>query len=739
MTRAKSATDRIALTVVVVSSVWFAFTAVWGMFAVPGDGHIGAGSAANTMFAEQMLRWKIVYPAWGWYEPTAPTNAAYICHHPFGQHYALLVGRWLFGHHDFVIHLPAVLFNCAGVPLLYGIAKEKWGIAAGAVAAAAYSVVPIAVGFSNFSNLEMGCIFGVLLFFWGHSRHTTTQRGRYLAASLIGLAIACWSDWVSYALVAPTLGWAFVRCFVLPTSWTPPLRLRSYARWWASSTVMAVGSAMVIVWMFARVDKLGEWLASGASRGMGDATPLSVVLRSRTDWLDFSFTPLAIAIGKFAAPVCLFRWLVSRRDEDVYPLGLLLGAVLQYVGFKQGADVHIFWPQYFAPYFALSLAALAHSFGWLAARVARALAPARVELVFASAVLALGLAPAVAMAHDGVLSLWVWRRTGGRYDDHGNLIRDFADVNTVIEKVLKPRNQRGWRVDAHPGADWYWDKQWAFEGLSNETRFPTVGAGAGTMPHFFWIGLATGLSTDDELKIAQSVHLRIYGDVWLADQREPAAPLDAYSLNEREPNPLEWVFLGGTEPVREIGSDPDPWLTWEWRTHLGQPAQAPRSDPRSLEDMRIAHNAAVAAGDPVTAQKWRARINAELDRSVAARFDHGLTLVGVRLAGSAKPVLESWFEVGDPPTGDGWFHVRSKIDERGRFSLIPVPTTEREMAWPTSLPTKLWRRGFLYHADTVMNHRIGRERYAGYWQPREGAWAPQRLDGLTQTPLAVVP
>ena len=71
-------------------------------------------------------------------------------------------------------------------PLLYGIGKEKWGRSAGAVAAASYVVVPIAVGFSQFLNLETFCIFGALLFFWGHTRHMVTGKRRHLAASLGG-------------------------------------------------------------------------------------------------------------------------------------------------------------------------------------------------------------------------------------------------------------------------------------------------------------------------------------------------------------------------------------------------------------------------------------------------------------------------------------------------------------------------------------------------------------------------
>ncbi len=109
----------------------------------------------------------------------------------------------------------------------------------------------------------------------------------------------------------------------------------------------------------------------GATRGGGDSKPLSAVLEARKNWIDFSFTPLCIWLGKVAAPVCLARLVIFRQDEEAYALSLLVGATFQYVVFKEGADVHIFWPHYFAPYFALALAQLAGTVGAVVARVLR--------------------------------------------------------------------------------------------------------------------------------------------------------------------------------------------------------------------------------------------------------------------------------------------------------------------------------------------------------------------------------
>ncbi len=720
------------------ASAWFTFTAVWGMFGIPGNGHIGAATVTAVEVAEHILRWKIPYATLDWFSTVAPDKSSYTCHHPYGFFYLPVPFLWLLGHHDFVARLPAILVSAATPPLLYGIAKERWGAPIGAVAAAAYTIVPIAVGYSNFWGLETVCIFGTLLFFWGHSRHMTTRKRRHLVASLLGVLLACSGDWVGYLIVGVVLGWSVLRAVVLPARLTPRIHLESYLRWWAISVTIAVATLLFWIGLFYKADRIGDLLSAGTSRASGNDLPLKAVLASRKEWIDFSFTPLAILIGKIAAPVCLLRWIIVRRDEEAYAPALLVGAVGQYVAFKQGADVHIFWSLYFAPYFALALAQLADTTARVVGAIVQRLAPldpSRGRAAVGGMGLVLGLAPLLAMAHDGALSLWVWRRTGGRYDDHGSLIRSEIDGLEVIKQVIMPRKAKGMLLDVHPGYDWYWEMDWLYQGKTRRSNTP-VAASVDVATHPFWIARASSLSSDEQRKIARDVHVRVYGDMWVVDQREPAAPLDAYSMNEREPNPVEWLVFGGTEPMRTAGTKPDPWLTWEWRTHLGQDAPTPTGEPSTLDQMRIAHNVAVIRGDTQARERWRERIDAQLDRTAQARFEPGLDLIGVRVARGVEPRVESWFEVKTQPAGDGEFAVRSKVEARAPLSLIPASQTDREMAYPTSLPTKLWKPGFIYVAWVVANHRIGRERYLGRWY---GQYAPRRADGAPETSLAVLP
>ena len=732
--------DRVSRWIAVVASAWFAFAAAWGMFGTPLSGHIDAGSAGNVMAAEQMIKWRILYPAWGWFNGLKPTEALFICHHPFGQYYVPAIQYWIFGHHDVLVHLPAVLMSVAIPPMLYGIGKERWGAPIGAVAAAGYVFVPIALGFANFWNLETICIFGALLFFWGHSRHVTTGRKRFMIASLVGLAFACAGDWVGYLLVAPTLGWAFLRAFVLPVRATPRLRIVPYARWWALCAVLVVFSLAWWIGLFHHAGQIDEWLNAGQTRSSGGGTnslTLRATLDARKSWIEFSFTPLAIWVGKVAAPICLLRLLVTRLDEESYALSVLVGAVFQYVVFKEGADVHIFWPHYFAPYFALALAQLADAIGMVAGRVTRWFSRPRAPVVAAVTGLAVGLMPVVAMAHDGVKSLWVWRRTGGRYDDNGSLIVSQGDFLFVMRNIVMPKQKLGTHLQTHPSIGWGWEEQWSYQGEQVTMGSPVVG-GAGAAAQPFWVGRGSAMGGDEQRRIAAVAHVRIYGDIWVVDQRESPAPVDAFSLNEREPNPFEWLFLGGTEPHRSIAAEPDPWMTWEWRTHLGQPASIPSGQPVTDDQVRIAYNVAIASGDRDAAARWRKVIDGLLDAAPATTFTQGVRLLGVRLTGGAQPRIETWFE-DSGSMNEALFDVRSTVEARAPLSLIAPDPTDRDMGGAPLIATKLWRPGFLYVTRIVQNHRIGRERYWGTWQSRDGAAPPRRTDGQPDTTLAVVP
>jgi hypothetical protein len=724
--------ERVARYAAVVACVWFAFAAAWGCFQIPGAGHNDGSSAAVALHALPILRWHILYPSADTFATSPPAPATYYCHHPFGVFYLSALAILVLGQHDIVVHLPAILMSIAIPPLLFSIGKKHWGTIAGAAAACGYVVVPIAIGFANYHNLETICIFGTLLFLWGLSH----QR---LAASLTGLAVVCSGDWIGYVLVAPILGWAFLRAFVLPSRWTPRLSFHWYARWWATSVVVATGSLLLWLGLFYKADKIGDWIGSAEMRGGGRDLPLRAALEARKDWLDFSFTPLAIGLGKLMAPLCILRALVIRLDSELYALSILLGAVVQYVIFKQGADVHIFWPHYFAVYFALALGQLSATLAWVQRKVAD-WAPLPIQRWLPWCLLGVSLAPALAIAPDAARSLPLWRRTGGKYDDHGSPFRSEIDMLYVVQNVVAPRTPVEATVDQHPSVPLSWEHRWSAMRAAHQAAEPQVLASDASR-HPVWFARPSQLATDEETRIAAEAHVEVYGDAWVVNQVAGPGPIDAWKVVEREPNPFEWLLYGGWEPMRSIGPSPDPLSTWEWRVHFGQAATVPAlQDPSALDDMRIVHNVAVSRGDTARVAELRQRILGLVDHTVTATFDEGIRLIGVRLTHGVRPCIEAWFEASGPTTGRAAFAVRSVVEAPARFSLIPADTTERDMGvLPPPISTKLWRAGFLYKINVVLNHRIGRERYWGAWSSLDGAPAPSRIDAASPLVLATVP
>jgi hypothetical protein len=721
---ARTREERVASALAIAATVWFAFTAFWGINAQPHVGHIGSAGAAIAMTAENSLRWHSFYPLTDWYSAKNPFPQAAYCHHPFGCFWVSEIAVRLFDHADFVPNLPSAVMSALTPPLLYLTGKRAWGPLAGAATAVGFVTLPITVGFSIFHNLEVMTIFGAVLFFYGHGEYQATRRPRYLVLSLVGAAVAASGDWAGYMIMAPLLGWAFLRAFVLPRWMTPPFKPMPYHKWWALAVALAVGTAVLWIGMFHHADKLSDWLASAESRGGGAHEKLSDVLAARKNWIDFSFTPYAILVGKLALPLALVRFVWFRRDAEAYSLAMLFGATAQYLMFKEGADVHIFWPHYFGAYFAYAAGQTVATAGdvarWAGQRFAPGALP-QLGLVAPLCALALACGP---QTPDAVRSLKVWRQTSGKYDDKGALYRSQSELLFVVKEVLRPNIRPGESLGVDPGVVWGWEHQWALEGLSADASAPSNA-------HPYWLARASALGADRMRSLAAKYHLRIYGDAVIVKRGDPQAPVDAFAVDEHAPNPIQWMFTNNVEPVRTISPTPDPFSTWEWRYHLGQPAEPPTAAPRTLEQIRIAHNAALAAHDDARAAKLLEQLRGSLDRSVETHFSGGHELMGVRVRRGAPERIEIYFQAGGPTAMDTTFSVHSDIVAKAKLSLIPASPVDCALSYPPPLSTKAWKRGFVYRFVAPLHHRIGRERYWGAWPG-----GPRRLHGDPKIDLA---
>ncbi len=644
-----------------------------------------------------MLRWRIPGPVWD-YTATRPTPAMYYCHHPWGIFWTTAALMKVLGRHDFICRLAPVLLSAATPPLLFALGRAIWRPAAGAAAAAAFVVLPITLAFANFNALEVPVIAWSLLGLWGFVRMTQTGRRRHLVAALAGMVLALHSDWPAYVLAGSMLAFGVLRGFLARGLFGPLRKERRYAQWWVFGTCSAALTLALYLWLFKEAGKLNDLFGSYDMRSSGNVAPLHAVLETRRYWIELCFPPIAIALGKAAAVLCALRLLVLRREHEVIPLAVLLMATVQYVVFRQGADIHVFWPHYFAVFFALGMGAMVATLAPILALVPGLRGDGRAP------VLALGAAllPVLAVARDGVPALRYARETGGRFNEKGLIIHSDG-AKTAFLRFVDPTIPRSAVVSMPDGMKATWSQLWTLGGrvLADHRNLPARGGRSAV-----WLADTRFLGADVQGTVARDFHVTAVGPFWRVGEGEPAAPLDAYSFVESEPSWWEWYFLSGTEPHREVV--PDPWLTWELRTHLGQPADPPAGAPVTLEQKRIAHNVAVAAGDAAGAAALLAAIEREI-APVHAAFDDGTEIVGTTFHGEARPLLTILLKAGGPTAADVQLSVKSKVIARAAWSTTMADPTDREVGVPLGLPPRLWKKGFLYSDPVAIRKRPGTE------------------------------
>ena len=710
-----------ARAVAVVATLWFGAAAAWEIAGPFGAGHV-ASSAALGIAAENMFHWGILAPVTH-YPLTEPAASDYYCHHPWGIFWTTALLVKLLGHQDVACRLAPVLMSAATPPLLYGIGRALWSPVAGAVAASAFATLPIALAYANFNALEVPVIFGVLLATWGLVRFVQTSRRRFMLVGLLGLAHALNSDWQAFLFAAAVLGLLVPRLTLLNGRWYPFVAPRRAWGWWLAATTVCAAVLLFYVVAFHRLGQIDALLDSAQVRSSGSGDPLPDVLASRALWIETSFTPLAILLGKLAVPVLVFRVVALRRELEVLVLAILLMATVQYVVFRQGADVHVFWPHTFAPYFALALAALVASTDELL----QALAPrvpwfgrsGRAALV----AFGLGLLPVLLILPDGVRGLRYARRTGGRFDEKGLLIHQDID-KAVFLKSMATSLRPGTSVGLDPSLKYNWSEAWALGHPSRIAWSPPTSPETGEDRYF---AADARFAADQVLEpLATLFAVRVVGPYWWVDRAVPWAPVQGYRFEAREPTALEWLLWQAHDPILRIV--PDPLYTWELRYHFGQqPNPAPQVEPHTLEQVRIAHNLAVARADAARTKWLRERLEAALNRESGRVLGAGIELIGDRLEDGVAPTLSVYFVAAGPTEIPYDFVIQSLVESRAFASLVAPDPTPRMVGMPFPIPTTRWRPGFIYSSVSEIRSRPGTERFYGYL---EGAG--QSMDAVVQ-------
>lgn len=691
---------RIARVVVAIVTVCFALSALWEIGAPFGAGH-DAAACAVTVAGENMWKFHTLIPITELLAHT-PTSADCYCHHPFGVFWTAAIARALFGHHDFVCRLPAVLLSACTPWLIYRLGRALWSPLSGAVAALAFALTPIALAFANFNALEVPMIFGVTLTSLAYVRFRQALRWRFFGLTLLGLAYTLNTDWPAYVFAAGLLALLFVRTFVGARS-LADATFRRHAQLFAWSLFVIGAIAAAYTLALSRLNQLNVLWAQGALRATGADRPLADVLGSRHYWLSLMFTPLAIFVGKLGAIVWTLRTLFKRSELEALPLVILAMSLFQYLVFSQGADIHVFWPHYFALCFALGLGAIQQS----VADVAQRLLVSRNERWLPQASL-LGFALAalvpLRMAPDAISALHYARKTGGRFNERGWPIQADHDKSAALAylgRQLQPSDG----VNLHTNMKRSLWVPWVL-GHPSRTYSSTVLQRPGHLVFDErWLDSSTLQSALEHTSV------RAFGPYWhLASGAQQ--PLDGYALVQREPNFWEKYFVSSHHALVEV--EPDPFLTWELRDMLAQsPNPAPTIEPRTNEQLRVAHNIALRAGNATRAALLRNRLLSGVDRRPATEYNDGTHLLGVRFESGASDMLTVYFD--SPGPDDQRFVIRSIVEAAPRMSLVQKDALEWQVSQPSWVPRSSWRPGYIYSVVSELLRRPGRERYLGSW------------------------
>jgi hypothetical protein len=696
--------------VALLATVWFVGVAAWEIAGPFGAGHYAAGPSF-AVAAENSLRFRQPGPVPGELLSAPPQPSQIYCHHPWGFYWLMTLFVGVLGHHDWVVRLPAVLLSGATVPLLYAIARLLWSPLSGAACALGFVTLPIALAFCNLGNLEVPTIFSMLAVIWTSLRYHEAPSRPRLGWALASAALACFMDWPAAVFMA---------------LWCCALAVRSS---WRLAALLGFVAALTLgaqlLW-FARLGQLPDLWRSAELRSLGRELPLREVLASRRYWLELSFTWPVMLLGVLMAPVLAGRAVMLRRPNEACVLALLGAALVHYLVFKNGADVHVFWSHYFAPYYALALGALVETLrsllprleakprcGWLQQRplLARELLP-----------LLLGLLPSLLVVRDGVGALVYARLTGGRFDQHGLLIHPDKDKVAFMD-WLAARMPAGSLANVDASMK---PSLWMSWSLRHPLR-PVPAAGWLRRPDARYFLLDSRFANEEELGgLSLSYGAAVVGPFWAFDRLAPPGKLTGWALRRRGPRGFERYFLSGLHDLQWV--EESPLHTWEVQDHFGVTAPPAEREAHDSDELRLLHNAALARGNAGAAAALSEQLLRDADRSVALKYSDGTELLGVT---RERLTFRVWIRAAGPAPRPRRFRVFSRVSRRPVASLVPRDSQLREVGLESPIPQTRWKSGYIYCLSFDLLGRPGREDLLASFWGDDAPHAVGRIEPIT--------
>lgn len=691
---------------VAFATVWLTFAAAYDNLGIRDIGHMGGALGANYMASEAMAKGLAWYPSLDFLGDRVPPPATAYCHHPWGTYFIAALDMKLFGARDWAMSLPAILMSAATPYLIYAALRRALGRFPAAIGALVFTMVPLEVGYSGFHNLEVGPMFGFMLFAAMAVRWFETGQKRFFWASLAGALLGMCHGWVGYLFMILPLGCGFLAEFTFKRLRSRPTVHDRAVRLWAWCVLLAVLSAMFWVGAYQRLGHLGEWMRQFEQRSSGGARGLEATLTIRKDWIDFCFPPVFRVITAIALPLFVIRPLVRRRLPEILGLASLFGALAWYLGFTQAADMHVFWPQPLALPIGIAAAVVVATANdvvrWLGRRLSFPQVARGIAWVGATCATLL----AFAFFPDACRALQIWKETGGRYDERGDyVVFNTTDADFVlIERAREQRKRVNVMIHNSFGVEAWWDLSWALRKNPEKWNAP-IERGSSNQLLF---ARASGLSHSELETLADTGAISQYGDVLLSDSRSDAAPV-AYRI-ERAPTLWESFVHGSFANSYEIPAAPDPFATWELGVHVGRPTPPPGAPPADLEQRRIAYNMTVEAGQPDQAQLQG--LLSQLDTGVSAKAGP-VELLGIRREAGPAHRLELWLRTSEALPQSPVLRVWAECTAPLPFSFVPAATRVLQGHAPLTFSPAALRPGYVYIAKYTPNHRICVEKLRG--------------------------
>jgi hypothetical protein len=692
--------DRISYATLGLTTLFMLLVGLWEIAAPFGAGHV-AVLPARAIMADNMVTHGIFYPVRA-YSNQAPDITQAYAHHPWGTFYLFGLVRLVFGRHEWAIRLVPVLLNVAMPSLFFFVANRLWGKASAALAALGWVVLPITLAFAQFPAFETFSLAGILAVTLSGLRFAETRSNGRLLELLVVTFLAANTDWIASLYVLATAATVLFLLVFGPRHHVPDAHLRPLLRGTLCTALVTLLVVGAYVHVFRQIGLYEDFLGSADHRAKGNDVPLSAVLEHRRYWLELMFTKLGFGLAALGTLVSLGRLLVFRRVAELVPLFVTLVATIHYVYFKNGADVHIYWPLPFAGTLCLSLAVL----GRTIEDAVRGRAGSRRGSLWAFGAMA---TCAFAMFPDGLRALDYARDTGCRLNDDGQLnLQDFDKVAALEQfKRLVPKGQRVMLQNSM----WpNWSQDYALE-RPTVVRSSLGGFNpTGAQRAVFDLRYAPSTTLSWSLLLKHET-IGPYHYVDAAAAARDGVPV--FGFETQTPGWFRRFFVQAHDPVYRVV--PDPYRTWEHNAHL---SVTPNPVPAGLERAeyrRVAHNVAVFQKNEALAAQLRADLENSLDRSSARQYRGSTRLLGHRLLPTVPPRLEVYFLAAGPLALDAFFDVRSRVLAAPALSWVAADDKEKKYGTGFEFHPGIWKASFIYVSEVEVRERPGRERFYGLW------------------------